>query len=41
MSVTFKLKPTAKFWDGTPVTADDVKWSSIAPSRSAAFLAYK
>jgi peptide/nickel transport system substrate-binding protein len=27
MSVTFKLKPTAKFWDGTPVTADDVKWS--------------
>jgi peptide/nickel transport system substrate-binding protein len=27
MSVTFKLKPNAKFWDGTPVTAADVKWS--------------
>jgi len=27
MSVTFKLKKDAKFWDGTPVTADDVKWS--------------
>jgi peptide/nickel transport system substrate-binding protein len=26
-SITFKLKPTAKFWDGTPVTAEDVKWS--------------
>ncbi|NJM35718.1 MAG: ABC transporter substrate-binding protein [Rhodomicrobium sp.] len=26
MSVTFKLKD-AKFWDGTPVTAEDVKWS--------------
>lgn len=27
MSVTFKLKPHAKFWDGTPVTAHDVKWT--------------
>ncbi len=27
MSVTFKLKKDAKFWDGTPVTAGDVKWS--------------
>ena len=27
MSVTFKLKKKAKFQDGTPVTADDVKWS--------------
>jgi peptide/nickel transport system substrate-binding protein len=27
MSVTFKLKKTAKFQDGTPVTAKDVKWS--------------
>ena len=27
MSVDFKIKPNAKFWDGTPVTADDVKWS--------------
>src|SRR3974377_1378779 len=27
MSVTFKLKKTAKFHDGTPVTANDVKWS--------------
>ena len=27
LSVTFKLKPDAKFADGTPVTADDVKWS--------------
>ncbi|MCI3952152.1 MAG: transporter extracellular solute-binding protein [Burkholderiales bacterium] len=26
-SITFKLKPTATFWDGTPVTAEDVKWS--------------
>ncbi len=26
-SITFKLKSGAKFWDGTPVTADDVKWS--------------
>lgn len=26
-SITFKLKPNAKFWDGTPVTAADVKWS--------------
>jgi peptide/nickel transport system substrate-binding protein len=27
MSVTFKLKPDATFWDGSKVTADDVKWS--------------
>src|SRR5437867_9354032 len=27
MSVTFKLKRNAKFQDGTPVTAKDVKWS--------------
>ena len=26
-SLTFKLKANAKFWDGSPVTADDVKWS--------------
>ena len=26
-SITFKLNPMAKFWDGTPVTAADVKWS--------------
>ena len=27
MSVTFKLKKNAKFQDGAPVTANDVKWS--------------
>ncbi len=27
MSVTFKLRPEAKFADGTPVTADDVVFS--------------
>lgn len=27
MSVTFKLRKNAKFHDGTPVTATDVKWS--------------
>ena len=27
MSVTFKLRENAKFWDGAPVTAEDVKWS--------------
>lgn len=27
MSVTFELRPEATFWDGTPVTAQDVKWS--------------
>ena len=27
MSVTFKLRKDAKFQDGTPVTAKDVKWS--------------
>ncbi len=27
LSITFKLKKDAKFWDGTPVTAEDVKWS--------------
>ena len=26
-SITFKINPKAKFWDGTPVTAEDVKWS--------------
>lgn len=26
-SLTFKISPTAKFWDGTQVTAHDVKWS--------------
>lgn len=25
--MTFKLKANAKFWDGSPVTAEDVKWS--------------
>ena len=24
---TFKINPKAKFWDGAPVTAQDVKWS--------------
>ena len=27
MNVTFKLKKNAKFHDGTPITAKDVKWS--------------
>jgi peptide/nickel transport system substrate-binding protein len=27
MSVTFKLRPDATFHDGTPVSANDVKWS--------------
>jgi peptide/nickel transport system substrate-binding protein len=27
MSVTFKIRKNAKFHDGTPVTAEDVKWS--------------
>jgi peptide/nickel transport system substrate-binding protein len=26
-SITFKIKPAAVFWDGTPVTAEDVRWS--------------
>ena len=26
-SLTFKINPKAKFWDGSPVTAHDVKWS--------------
>lgn len=26
-SLTFKISPKAKFWDGTQVTAHDVKWS--------------
>lgn len=25
--LTFKIRPDAAFWDGTPVTAQDVKWS--------------
>jgi peptide/nickel transport system substrate-binding protein len=27
LMITFKLRPDAKFQDGSPVTADDVKWS--------------
>ncbi|KPQ11653.1 MAG: peptide/nickel transport system substrate-binding protein [Saliniramus fredricksonii] len=27
LTITFKLKPDATFWDGTKVTAEDVKWS--------------
>ncbi|MGC2855822.1 ABC transporter substrate-binding protein [Novispirillum sp. DQ9] len=27
MSVVFHLRDNAKFWDGSPVTAEDVKWS--------------
>ncbi|PWR02694.1 ABC transporter substrate-binding protein [Meridianimarinicoccus roseus] len=27
LTITFTIKPEAKFWDGTPVTAEDVKWS--------------
>ena len=27
MTLTFKLKPNATFWDGRKVTAQDVKWS--------------
>ncbi len=27
VTLTFKLKPEAKFWDGRKVTAQDVKWS--------------
>lgn len=26
-SLIFKISPKAKFWDGSPVTAQDVKWS--------------
>jgi len=26
-SITFKISPKATFWDGTPMTAHDVKWS--------------
>jgi peptide/nickel transport system substrate-binding protein len=26
-SITFTIKPNATFWDGSPVTAEDVKWS--------------
>ncbi|MBY6153766.1 ABC transporter substrate-binding protein [Vannielia litorea] len=26
-SITFKISPKAKFWDGSQVTAEDVKWS--------------
>ncbi|MDQ0314565.1 ABC transporter substrate-binding protein [Amorphus orientalis] len=27
LTITFKLKPDATFWDGRKVTAEDVKWS--------------
>lgn len=27
LTLTFKIKPEATFWDGTKVTAEDVKWS--------------
>jgi len=27
MSITFKMREGATFWDGTPITAHDVKWS--------------
>lgn len=27
LTLTFKLKPNATFWDGSKVTAEDVKWS--------------
>ena len=27
LTITFKLKPNAVFWDGSKVTAEDVKWS--------------
>ena len=27
LKITFKLRPDAKFHDGSPVTAEDVKWS--------------
>ncbi len=27
MSITFKIRDGATFWDGTPITAADVKWS--------------
>ena len=36
MSVTFKLKKNAKFHDGAPVTAKDVKWSLDRAVSSAA-----
>jgi peptide/nickel transport system substrate-binding protein len=26
-ALTFKINPKAKFWDGSPLTAQDVKWS--------------
>ena len=26
-TLTFKINPKAKFWDGSPVTAHDIKWS--------------
>jgi peptide/nickel transport system substrate-binding protein len=26
-AILFKIKANATFWDGTPVTAEDVKWS--------------
>ena len=27
LNITFKIKSDATFWDGTKVTAEDVKWS--------------
>ena len=27
MSATFKIRKGATFWDGSPITADDIKWS--------------
>ncbi|WP_071795757.1 ABC transporter substrate-binding protein [Natronohydrobacter thiooxidans] len=27
LTITFRLKPNATFWDGSKVTAEDVKWS--------------
>ena len=33
LKMTFRLRKDAKFQDGTPVTAEDVKWSSTGSSR--------
>lgn len=29
-TITFHLRPGTKFWDGSPVTVDDIKWSYTA-----------